>query len=423
MAEPNYSHDIRILACLGCGAPLRVDVAGGLTTCGYCGATHALAGRDEREDRARAASSRGATVSESERIARLREQADRDEPLPESIAALLDGGRLPLERAKALLPEWKLLRPRVQDGDFLASERLFHLTRLILPHVDDRTRRAFLESAIEVLPDHRHRHVLRCELAISAARAGEVEAAEAWLDVVDRRPVDLLMDSAARAASATIAAARRNGAVVLAELGERPGDVPCSRWYVGIHALLRAAGLELVGRVDEAVKLLMETLEPAAMHDAAALLAPMLVAPRAQMGALVMRAEARLAELQDRTKHAAFEMRVHRDVLIAAVVIAIVSVIAVLAVLQLGWVAPSDLEFSYRDGDGAHDGNCLVLCGIVELILLMPVGATGWKNMVRYRRELRELKPQMERACSALDQLRGRSSVGGKALLRRPPSR
>src|SRR5690606_23210372 len=103
--------------------------------------------------------------------------------------------------------------------------------RLMLPYTERESRRALLETALELLPDARHRHVLRCELAMSAAREGELEAADAWLELVERRPLDLLMDSAVRAAMATIEIARGRASRALSQVAERVGDVPVTPSY------------------------------------------------------------------------------------------------------------------------------------------------------------------------------------------------
>jgi hypothetical protein len=69
----------------------------------------------------RAVQSRSATISESERMARLRDQAS-DDPLPESIASLLtDAGRLARERTREALAQWKRTRALVARPEFLPS--------------------------------------------------------------------------------------------------------------------------------------------------------------------------------------------------------------------------------------------------------------------------------------------------------------
>ncbi len=278
-----YGYDVRVLACQACGAPLQAAIAGGLATCAYCGAVNELRARDDREDRERATASHDASISESERMARLREQRSED-ALPEAIVDALapDDGRLAPERIPAGLALWKSTRAALSArGDFLSAERLFHVTRLLLPLTDHQARRVLLETTIELLPDHRHRHVLRCELAIGAARLGELDAAWAWLQAVEPRPLDLLMDSAVRAARATAAAAAGRANDILAELGDQAGDLPVATWYEERINLLRIHGLELFGQHAMAREQLQAIGNDTSRRRALAQLSPLRLAPAA----------------------------------------------------------------------------------------------------------------------------------------------
>lgn len=222
-----FSHTLRILACEQCGGPVEAAVDGGEFTCTYCGGVNRLARRDESADRAEAALAQDAQLSESERFARLRAQDAQPEPIPESIASQLVDGRLPNSNKPWAEKEWLSARTQLASAaSFPVSERLFHLTVLLTPHFEERRARATLETAIEVLPDARHRHVLRCLLAELAARAGDVPAAEAWLRVVHPKPVDLLMDTAYRLAAATLAITQGHFRGATEQLGMASGDVP-----------------------------------------------------------------------------------------------------------------------------------------------------------------------------------------------------
>jgi len=68
---------------------------------------------------------------------------------------------------------------------FTENERLFHLTLLLAPQLEPRQQRAFLESAVEVMPTMRHRQVVRCVLAEQAVLSGELDAADQWLSAFD----------------------------------------------------------------------------------------------------------------------------------------------------------------------------------------------------------------------------------------------
>src|SRR5690606_24304791 len=156
---------------------------------------------------------------------------------------------------------------------FPLSERFFYLTVLLVPVVEKRAQRAILETAIELLPDEGHRHILRCMMARLAVGAGDLNAAAAWMAPCNPRPLDLPMDSAYRYAAATIAAASGRDAEVLGLLGTSAGDVPIAeRDEIGC-ALLRVHALEQCGRAEDAVCALLELREsmgPLALVEAVA---------------------------------------------------------------------------------------------------------------------------------------------------------
>jgi len=184
-------------------------------------------------------------MGESERLGMLRAQDASPQPLPPGLAGLLLGPEIPPERAGEALALWQTTRRAVQQGaPFPDQDRLFFLTVLLAPVVDDRTRRAMLESALELLPDVRHRHVLRCSLAEHAVVAGDLEAARQWLGPCNPRPTDLRMDTAYRIAAACLAAAEGAHGQVIAQLGCRPGDVPLADDAEAKAELLRADAVE-----------------------------------------------------------------------------------------------------------------------------------------------------------------------------------
>lgn len=245
-----FSHSLRILTCAGCGAPVEVDLAGGRFGCSYCGAENHLSARDEARDLVKA--TEPLSMSEMERVARLRDQESLGDRLPASLRDLVDSeGRLWPNYAEEAKRRWLAVREELaRSPSFSSSEQLFFLTVLLVPHGERRQLRAFLETAIELLPDDGHRHILRCHLARLAVGAGEPEAAEEWLAACHPRPLELHMDTAYRLAVATLATAREDYQGVLAVLGE---DTP----LVGVHvidcALLRVHALDRVGRREEAL--------------------------------------------------------------------------------------------------------------------------------------------------------------------------
>lgn len=412
-----YSHELRVLACDGCGAPLGAALEGGAVTCSYCGGVNRLRARDEREDLERAHASRSAAISESERMARLREQASREEPLPDSIAELLLGDRIARESARETLALWTATRARLRErGDFVSAERLFHLTRLLLPHTTHQARRALLETALESLPDHRHRHVLRCELAIGAARLGELEAAAQWLEAVEPRPIDLLMDSAARAARATIAAASRNAEHILAELGEHRGDVPVACWYQEAHELLRIHGLEVALRYDEALSgadELARRSSEAGLVDALDEHRPLELLPRTKVAR--RREDQRSLCAALRRGQAAAQSTPARAAKVAAVGAVLLLAVVLLALLGHGWEligvhALEDAALRVRYGDLSRGIDLALPSCVCSVVFLSILGVTVHQlpRALRARRRSRALAAELAEAEARLAELDGR---------------
>ncbi len=164
-------------------------------------------------------------------------------------------------------------RKRLQsDASAPTAARLFHLTILQAPLLDDRHKRALLESATESLPDSGYRHRLRCRLARLALRAGDGEAAHAWLEPCNPRPIELRQDTDYRLAVAELAT--RSGAFdkVLVILGERADALPIANEHEVEVSLLRINALERSGRLAEATEqlrglLLGDTRNVAAARD------------------------------------------------------------------------------------------------------------------------------------------------------------
>ncbi|RLB52862.1 MAG: hypothetical protein DRJ42_13660 [Deltaproteobacteria bacterium] len=253
MAETAYSHELRILTCGKCLAPIDATVDGGSVTCGYCGAVSQVARRDESADLAAAQNAAQSTISESERHARLRDQDRQPAPFPDRIAALLVDEHLAPAKVAEAEAMWRDAMGQLSVAtSFPVLARFFHLTVLLAPYIEERRRRAILETAVEVLPDDGHRHVLRCLLAREAARAGDFAAAEAWLAPVNPKSMDLAMDTAYRFAAATVGSAKRDYATVTQLLGFEPDDVPLANREQLACDVLRVDALEKLGKTDAA---------------------------------------------------------------------------------------------------------------------------------------------------------------------------
>jgi hypothetical protein len=253
MGKTIFSHELRLAMCANCGAPLEVAVDGGMTKCGYCHQVNRLDRRDESRDRTEAQQAQAQPLSESARMEMLRAQDNVPLVPPPDLARLLLAGAIPPAGVQPALAEWVATRNRVQHGaPFVEQERLFHLTLLLAPGLSDRHERALLENAVEILPDSRHRQVLRCRLAHKAVLAGDHDAARDWLEPCNPRPVDLRMDTAYRLASSYLATAQREWPKVLALLGHRPDDVPIADGHDTEAAVLRANAMEKSGNPQAA---------------------------------------------------------------------------------------------------------------------------------------------------------------------------
>jgi hypothetical protein len=251
-----FSHDIRVLTCQVCGAPIEATLTGGQIKCAYCGTSHHIVERNEQIDRERARIGLGAAISESERHAQLRAQQSGELHLPQSLHVWLQpDGSLEPRFATDALNDWQAQRQQIATGSkaFTVAERLFYLTLLLAAHVEPRRARAMLETAAELLVDERHRHVVRCMLGRLAAQNGDVEGAQAWLETCNPRPTDLTMDTAYRYAAATLAVAQSDLARVAELLGTRDGDVPLAPRDAFGCELLRAHAFEQAGNFEAAV--------------------------------------------------------------------------------------------------------------------------------------------------------------------------
>jgi hypothetical protein len=245
-----------------------------VTQCQYCGARHELVGRDETQDRAAAEQAATTSQSESERIAHLRQQDDAPLLPPASLQHYLAPGETTLrrERLDEAQKDWLLARQQLAQGGAADAERLFHLTQLIAPELDERRERALLETAVELLPDARHRQLLRRRLVHRAVLAGDSKAAEAWLAPCNPKATELHMDTAYRLAASYVALAQGDHAKMLSLLGQHAEDLPIAEGSDTEAAVLRAHGLERSGLGSQAVQALVQACRPPTRFGAMAAL-------------------------------------------------------------------------------------------------------------------------------------------------------
>ncbi len=269
MASGLFDADIRVLMCASCGAALEAGLEGGTIPCGYCGVQNLVTVRDERPDLGKPALS---AVDEDTRLARLRAQDAVPETLPESVRGLVSGDRLDPAKTEAALASYLEARRELQEeGRLEAEHRLYALTllanELYAQQGDDRRRRAWLETTLELVWLPRHRQVLRCLLSESAARDGELDDAERWLGPCDARSQDLEADSAYRLARALLDTFAGRHQAVIEVLGAHDGAVPMLDARERECVALRANALEELGRNAAAVEALRSRLSREEAED------------------------------------------------------------------------------------------------------------------------------------------------------------
>ncbi len=259
MADTVYSHRVRSVECENCRAPLTSNaLEGGQVTCSFCGATLQIAGR-RREHREET------RIGEADRLAGLNAQLKafnakqallQDPEVLRPFRAMLADPATRAAGLEGLRQEWEKVRRAVGAGG-AATEGETHLLRVALVVAltfreagDDARARAILETALGVLSDGEHRDLVRCRLVQAAVRAGDLEAAEAWLAEVNGRPIKLELDHEVRVARAMLELARGEHRKVLETVGRRRGDLPLLP-RVRPHAL-RAHALAGLGDVEAA---------------------------------------------------------------------------------------------------------------------------------------------------------------------------
>lgn len=112
--------------------------------------------------------------------------------------------------------------------------------------------RTLLESSLGWLRDDGYRHLIRCRLAQLALQAGELDAAEGWLNECDWAPEVLELDSPLRLVRAHLALRRERPTEVLELLGEERDTIPIAKTDADQAARLRIDALERLGRKEPA---------------------------------------------------------------------------------------------------------------------------------------------------------------------------
>jgi hypothetical protein len=256
-----YSFDSRYTLCAQCGAVLPVPIEGGAVTCGACGRAQTLGARDSR---AVHQLSPHPITPEQQRVQAMRAQDGQPFQAPSGLQSLLVHGNIPDWKVKEAFAAWQSSRQElVATSSFDAAERLLYLS-MFLPQSGEEMaplqKRAFFESAVELMTIPRHRQLILGQLARSAAREGDVRAAEAWIALCDPAPDDLDMDTNYRASRAFIDTIQGRWENVVRVLGSGPDDIPIADHMDVFCGVLRANAWEKMGRIDVAVQLLDKEL-------------------------------------------------------------------------------------------------------------------------------------------------------------------
>jgi hypothetical protein len=250
MQTSAYDIRLRLHRCEGCGAPIEIPLDGGLATCGYCGAQHVA---ERRAPRASNASSPpgndGAWVAGAD---------DPRSPFPPGFMAEFRreaGKHKTFEQTAAWFAEKRAaLKPGDRISEAWAVGAALRLNAWYAARRDHRGSRALMESLLDVLRGPEIRDLMRLSIARDAARAGEIENAEAWIAQCDSGSDVLDLDSERRITRAVIAEKKKDYPEMLRVLGARGGEITFSSWLVPLATVLRAHALEHLGRGYQAYR-------------------------------------------------------------------------------------------------------------------------------------------------------------------------
>ena len=207
----------------------------------------------------------GQAITEDERIYELARQlgayADDRQNWPPDFAEVARVGATD-ENVAQVLAMWQSYCERAKAGDPAAGDFAVKLTAPLSNyfglHGQDERKRALFESTLEAVPSPAHQEVMRCRLSRAALKAGEVDAARAWLASCDPAPLDVDADSDYRVSAAYVATYDHDFDRVLTLLGHTHGSIPVAASSRLLVVMLRANAFEKSGRLDEAVATLLD---------------------------------------------------------------------------------------------------------------------------------------------------------------------
>lgn len=251
----DFSHEIRVLMCLQCGAPLDAETGGCRIKCDYCGVVNEIMPRQPETQLQHAA------ISEEERMHRLWAQNGKSIPPPDAVKKLLSGGFLKKKKLEEAIKLFNSTRQELEAGDnFAASERLTHLVLVLYNYYvqakDTKRQRAILESAVEALRLPHHKQYALGILCRCAVKDNDLQAAKEWLKTCDPHSDDLQADTSYRIGRALIDTAEGRFDKVHLVLGEGAQDVPIADGFYEVALVLRANAWEKRGHLDKARSLI-----------------------------------------------------------------------------------------------------------------------------------------------------------------------
>jgi hypothetical protein len=236
---------------------VRVSAAGGSFACEYCRNPIVVQPRPQP-------ATTGQAITEGQRMDELVRQlgasADDHTNWPPDFAEVARGGVTERDPAR-VLAMWQSYCERAKAGDPTAGKYAVLLTAPLSNYFaqqgQEERKRALFESTLEAVPSPAQQEVMRCRLARAALKAGEVDAARAWLASCDPAPLDLDADSEYRLTAAYQATFDHDFGRVLALLGPTHGSIPVAVPSRLLIVLLRANALEKSGSLDAAVATLL----------------------------------------------------------------------------------------------------------------------------------------------------------------------
>lgn len=417
MAKTMFTTQVRVLFCENCGGPLQTAVQGGAVACNYCKATNAVRPRLDRFEAARVQS-----LSEPERIGRLRMQDGVPMTPPPSLASLVAGNGVPDYKLTEAFDVFQATRREVKATHSPdASERLYYLAVLVgqtLAVKGDFERvRALFETALDAVVLQRHQNCLRAMLARNAVREGDLASAERWLSGCDPRSDDLRSDSDYRVARGLIDTARADYQAVLATLGRQNDEIPIADGLDEVSTIVRANALERLGDMNGAVAVLKARMARSNAFGRQAMEQFVRVYPSLHLcaGSLPQATQAHsTVAAQSASARAGGSAGM---ILIAVGVLSVVFTVVIALVTMIPMAAiPIGMGASGHPGGGiaaglAIGGTEIFVCFIIGVTTILPLGITGFigYRLIKGSREAAWLR---QNGISAQGQVRTLNATG-----------